>query len=109
VGDACAEACACCGEACDHVAELAKALHAAVASGEAANLVIAEDVVLAKRPDLWTRAQQQFTSEPGLVRDGGFGAGGGQLVRNGAGSVRRIFDVQAFRARLQQPQQESAA
>ena len=59
--------------------------------------------------DLWDRATKQFVEEPQLVRDGGWGSGGGSMVRSGQGTTRRIFDVQAFRKRLYSYGQEIAA
>jgi hypothetical protein len=81
----------------DHVVTLAFAMQKLVDEGKARTLIEAEDVV---DRDLFDAGQKQFTHEPGTAKDGAFGGGGGREVKTGAGTLRRIFDIDRFRQRI---------
>lgn len=58
----------------------------------------------------YLKAQKCFVDEPQMAREGAFGSGGGSLTRSGVGSNgRRIFDPEAFRARLRSIVKQGAA
>lgn len=88
----------------DPVEVLSRALHR-IAGERGVTLIDAEDLV---PRDMWLRGMKHYIDEPKMVRDGGWGSGGGQLVSSGKGTTRRILNMDAFRARLRGEQREGA-
>jgi hypothetical protein len=92
--------------AVDHVAVAGAELRR-VAAARGVSLIQAEDLI---DRDLWSRAQKQFVDTPQMVRDGAWASGGGSMVQSGAGTTRRVFNVDAFRAALHgEKQKETVA
>jgi hypothetical protein len=72
----------------------------------------AEDLVIARHGDLWTRFLKEEIDAEQLAMSGAWGAPG-MMVKSGIGSSRRILDMQRIRARLhsalQSPSPQQAA